>query len=260
MESWSRPLRKTIYTLVVNDYSPVIRALTFPLMKAYAAKIGAEFFVITERRFPDWPVTYEKMQIAELGRIHRNDWNIFLDADTLVHPECFDITDHLRKDTVCHNGKDMAGIRWTYDAYFRRDGRNFGSCNWCTIASDWCLDLWRPLGISLGEALANIHITVNEHLSGNCWTEHLIDDYALSRNIARFGLKATTVIDVCQGLGFRTPDGRGVSPYLWHIYTVPEREKIEMMLTLLGKKASEGGWELMTADDIAEFRGKWELK
>jgi hypothetical protein len=77
----------------------------------------------------------------------------------------------------------MAGVRWSYDQYFRRDGRHIGSCNWFTVASDWCLDLWRPLDdLTLDEALANINITIGERNSRLCGTEHLIDDYTLSRN------------------------------------------------------------------------------
>ena len=80
----------------------------------------------------------------------------------------FDVTDYLHKNTICHNGRDMAGIRWKYDQYFRRDGRHVGSCNWFTVASDWCLDLWRPLDdLTLEEALANINITIGERCAAH---------------------------------------------------------------------------------------------
>jgi hypothetical protein len=286
-------VRKTIYTLDIDNYEPAIKELTFPLMQNYAAKIGANLFVIKERKFPEWPVTYEKLQIHTLGAASKprdgaylnedgnlvhdflyqaNDWNIFIDADTLVNPEMFDITDHLRKDTICHNGRDMAGVRWTYDQYFRRDGRHFGSCNWFTVASDWCLDLWRPLDdLTLEEALANIHITVGEHNSGHCKTEHLIDDYVLSRNIARFGLKATTVSEICGNLGWKDPAGRGFSPFLFHLYTLSPEEKLRRLLAVVSTpngQVIQGpnnqplgmGWGLMGADEAAEFRRKWGVK
>lgn len=57
---WSKPVKKTIYTLNIGDYAPEICALTYPLMQAYARKIGAEFHVIRERKFPDWPLDYEQ--------------------------------------------------------------------------------------------------------------------------------------------------------------------------------------------------------
>jgi hypothetical protein len=99
---------------------------------------------------------------------------------------------------VLHHGVDMAAHRWNYDEYFLRDGRNIGSRNWFTVASDSCVDLWRPLDISLDEALRSIYPTVPE-LNGGITKEHLIDNYALSRNIAKFGLKATTFFDTLCG-------------------------------------------------------------
>src|SRR6266566_3735242 len=150
-----RKLKKTLYTLNVNHYPEAITSITYPLLEDYARKIGADFVVIRERKFPDYPPVYEKLQIHELGR--ENDWNIYVDSDVLIHPDLFDLTEHLEKDTVLHYGADMAGNRLKYDQYFLRDGRNIGSCNWFTIASDWCLDLWKPLDdLSLEEALANI--------------------------------------------------------------------------------------------------------
>lgn len=277
-------MKKTIYTLVVDDYAPAIRDLTFPSIKHYAKKIGADFHVIGERKFPSWPVTYEKLQIFELGKAHRNDWNLFVDADTLISPEMFDITEHLHKDTIAHNGKDMAGVRWTIDNYFRRDGRFYGSCNWLAVASDWCLDLWHPLhDLTLDEALSRIHITIGENNSGYCRTEHLIDDYTLSRNVARFGLKATTVSDICGNLGWKTPEGKGFSPFLFHLYTISNEEKIKRMLAVMttpnaqpffadgkgnfqlqpvapGHAPAGIGWGLMSMEDAAAYRSKWGVK
>jgi hypothetical protein len=305
----ARPIRKVLYTLNINKYAPEITALTFPLMKTFCKKIGAEFHVITEREYPEWPITYEKLQIFRLGRgrfavadEHRTsvsnalangryepppDWNWFLDADTLISPEMFDPTDHLSKDTVCHNGKDMGGLRWRYDQYFRRDGRHIGSCNWCTIASDWCLDLWHPLeDLTLEQALANIHPTINERTCGFCEPEHLIDDYTLSRNIARYGLKTTTIMEIYQKLGI--PIG-----LLWHKYTVSNEQKVQEMLAVLstpngrpafpaseqelaeGQIGNDGqrpvlrtkdgtlisacgiGWGIMTQEEVAAYRKQW---
>jgi hypothetical protein len=264
--SWCKEVKKTIYTLNIGDYAPEVCALTYPLMQAYAKKIGADFHVIRERKYPDWPVVYEKLQIFELGRKHRNDWNIFLDGDTLVHPEMFDVTEHLDKDTVCHNGTDMAGIRWKYDHYFRRDGRNIGSCNWFTIASDWCLDLWRPLeDLSLDEAVANINITISEMNSGFCSTPHLIDDYTLSRNIARFGLKVKTVVEIGGHLGFRNAQGNPASPFLYHKYTIPNEQKAREMVTLLTTPAGQPGpvgfgWGVMNHATATEYRRRFGMQ
>ena len=228
-------MRKALYTLNVNGYAPEICALTYPLIKAYAKKIGAEHVEITERRFPGWPVVYEKLQIHRLAQENGADWHIYIDSDALVHPETPDWTCFLPRDTVAHNGVDMANIRWRYDEYFLRDGRNIGSCNWNTIASSWCLDLWRPLDdLTLEEALDRIHPTVGE-LNTVITKGHLIDDYTLSRNIARFGLKVKTLGQMEKELGFVDENGKVTSAFYWHAYVISVEEKVKQMREILDK-------------------------
>lgn len=219
-------IKKTLYTLSVNNYSPAIQELTLPLMKFYANKIGADFYVITDRKYPKMPPVYEKLQIYELAKEHKNDWSIFFDIDTLIHPETIDFTKLLHKDTVMHNGSDFAMVRWNYDEYFLRDGRHIGSCNWLAIASDWCTDLWTPLDIPYEQALANIQPIPNE-LANGITKEHLIDDYTLSRNIAKYGLKFKTAKQIQTELGLE------VSNFFWHQYTIPIDEKVVEMRKII---------------------------
>lgn len=262
---------KAIWTLNVNNYEPQITEHTYPLLQRYADKCGAEFRVITDRHFPDFPPAYEKLQIHELGKDY--DWNTYIDSDTIVHPGFFDISNHITKDTVCHNLNDMAGNRWKYDKYFLRDGRHIGSCNWLACASNWCLDLWKPLDdLTLQEAIANIYPTTHE-LATHMWkcqnkqcgyeiptgkdegdeleiktptmglctlcgqprkkmekavidAAHLLDDYTLSRNIARYGLKFTTV----EAIKAKQNDR---AAYLWHIYTLSRDDKIKQVKEVL---------------------------
>jgi hypothetical protein len=219
-------VKKTLFTLNVDGYAPEITELTYPLLRYYANKIGADFHVIDKREYPDWPVTYEKLQIYKLGREMGNDWNIYIDSDAVIHPETLDWTCFLDKNTIAHNGRDMANVRWRYNDYFLRDGRNWGSCNWFTIASDWCLDLWKPLATLPAVAVANIFPTVDE-LNTVITKDHLIDDYALSNNIARYGLKAKTLIDLQKHLGFENAN------FHWHVYTVNKDEKVKMIKQVL---------------------------
>lgn len=228
-------IKKTLYILNVDNYAPEITRLTYPLLKKYAGKIGAEFYTIDKRKYPQMPPVYEKLQIYDLGREMKNDWNIYIDGDTLVHPDMFDPTNHIEKDTVMHNGIDMASIRWTYDNYFFRDGRNIGSCNWFTIASDWCLDLWAPLDIPLEEAVKNIH-PIQGELNTVITPEHLIDDYALSRNIAKYGLKVKTLTSLLQELG-------NPGNFLWHQYQITRDKKVEEMCKLIEV------WEVLDSYD-----------
>ncbi len=221
-------MKKTIYTLNVNDYSPEITELTYPLLKRYADKIQADFFVITERKYPDYAPVYEKLQIYDLQRIRDDDWSIFIDSDALVHPDLFDPTEFIGKDTILHNGIDLANNRWRYDRFFRRDGRHIGSCNWFTIGSDWCRELWRPLDdMTYNDALSCIYPTQLE-LNTVITKDHLIDDYILSRNIAKYGLHVKTLMQLQAELN-------DVGNYLFHQYTISIEEKIFQMKEILQK-------------------------
>jgi len=221
---------KTLYTLLVDNYAPEITRLTLPLLKHYARKIGARFEVIDERRFPAWPVTYEKFQIFDRAERNGDDWSIYLDADTLVHPDTPDWTQYLPADTVAHNGCDFAGLRWRPNKYFKRDGRNIGSCNWNTTASALCRDLWRPSEETDPAKLVDeIFPVITELNSGLINPQHLIDDYHCSYNIARHGLKFTTLIELQKSLGF-DPTKSG---FYYHEYTIPVAEKAANMEKVL---------------------------
>lgn len=214
-------MKKTVFTLLVDNYAPEITEYTLPLIHNYAKRIGANFHIIKDRKFPGWPPVYEKLQIYELGQQMENDWNLFIDADAMVSPECPDVTELLQKDTVMHNGCDHATIRWKYDRFFRRDGRHIGSCNWFTLGSDWCIDLWKPLDdLTLEEATKNITLCISENNCGVMDSSHLIDDYTLSRNIAKFGLKFTTFSKLQDKLEIK-------ARFLVHLYAVPNEKKVE---------------------------------
>lgn len=143
----------------------------------------------------------------------------------------------------------LAGQRWKYDRFFRRDGRHISSCNWFTVAPGDCIDLWKPLHLSAdpltpAQALANIIPVRSEFQSQQIVRDdkgqpvrnrhgemfqlpkpvtdaaHLLDDYALSRNIAEHGLKFTTVMKLMEASGDR-------SSYMWHAYNIFEADKIK---------------------------------
>lgn len=210
-------VKKTLYTLCVDNYAPEITSITFPYMEAYAKKIEADFFIITDRKFPDAPPVYEKFQIYELGKKHQNDWNIFFDADALIHPDFFDVTACINKDMTISNGTDFVPHRFRPNEYFQRDGRMIGKGNWLGIASDWCLDYWHPLDIPYDEAIKDIFPLVDE-LEFGITPCHLIDDYTVSRNIARYGLKHSLIRDI-QAVG-------KMENMLEHQYLMPTEQKV----------------------------------
>ena len=45
---------KKLLVLDIGDYDREITNITFPYMKQYAKNIGADFHVITQRKFPDF--------------------------------------------------------------------------------------------------------------------------------------------------------------------------------------------------------------
>jgi hypothetical protein len=229
--------KTTVFTLAVDGYSPDIRKLTFPLMERYAEHIGANFHVIQDRMFPGWPAAYEKLQIYRLAQELGNDWNIFFDADALVHPELPDLTQHIPLNTVAHYQCDSAGVRFKYDRIFSRDGRNIGSCNWLAVASYQCIELWKPLDDMTSEqAAGQIRPTIGEH-EGGITREHLIDDYTLSRNIALYGLKYVSVAHILRSLDL------GNLSFFVHTYKCSEDTKVDLLIEALR------GWRLPVPDD-----------
>ena len=122
------------------------------------------------------------------------------------------------------------------------------NCNWFTVASDWCLDLWRPLDdLTFEEAAANIYPNIHELTTGIITREHLIDDYVLSRNIARFGLKFATINDMCKQIGWN-------NGFLHHVYKETLPRKVELA------KIALKAWKLDTLFPEYEFLRQFEVR
>jgi hypothetical protein len=76
--------KRCVFVLATADYRPELCALTLPNVKRYADRLGADFVRIQERKLPNCPLTFERMQIYELG--HGNEWNVCIDADVIMSP------------------------------------------------------------------------------------------------------------------------------------------------------------------------------
>lgn len=219
-----RAMKKTVYTVRIGDYAPDLCDITLPLLRRYAAKIDADFYIIKDRKFPEWSPGYEKMQIYTLGTEMQNDWNIYIDADALVHPDMVDVTALLPGDTCLTFAYDQTLIRWKPDRYFLRDGRYIGPGNWFAIASDWCIDYWHPINdMTPQQVEAAITPTVLERRSGVIDQHHLIDDYVVGRNIAKYGLKYISGRELFERI--KRPELQGL---LWHQYAMPSEVKLEV--------------------------------
>ena len=214
-------MKKQLITLICNGFNPAITAITLPPMRAYAEKIDAEFSIIDTPVFNQPSMTYEKFQLYELSKGY--DWSIFLDADALVHPDTPDWTESITKEVVLFHGLDMSLNRFRATDYTRRSKLLMGACTWNVTCSDWCRDLWHPLqDMTWDECMANIFPTIMELNSGVCDKRHLIDDYLLTQNIARYGLRTQTIMELCRQFGHPTA-------YYHHLYACSEEFKIKSL-------------------------------
>ena len=187
-------MRKIIHVVNINDFFPELFALTYPTIRSYAERNGYMINMITERKFPDYPINYEKMQVYEDGK--DAEVNILCDADMLIHPEFPDVTEFLKRDSIAFN--DNYNISWKYHVdrirYFMRDGRDVGIATNFVVSSDWTHDVWEPLSLSQKdiEDLAKKENTDTGGADGRGWG-HYADEFALSYNMAKYGLKYTGV-------------------------------------------------------------------
>jgi hypothetical protein len=165
---------KNVFVLRVNDYRPDLCRYTIPTVKLWASRIGARYTEITTRVFPEWPVTYEKLQVHRLGV--GADWNILVDADFMLHPELPDFTETLDRNTVGMHYGFNASTMFMNDIYFERDGRDLGIAGGFVITSRLTHDLWTPLEFDWQTARQRLR------------REFIVDEYCLSRNLAKFGL------------------------------------------------------------------------
>ena len=217
------PKKKQLVTLSIGgNYLPNLTKYTLPLLKHYADKCSADFRIITEEKFKMNPKSGhggEKFQLYELSEGY--DWTIFVDADALINPDTPDWTEMVSKAQVVFHGVDMYLNRFKPNAYTRRSGQLCGACTWFTCFSDWTRDLWHPPEISWEEAMSNIQPILQEQKTGLCSKEHLIDDYIVTQNIHRYGLKVVTVLgDLIQ----KCPNN-----YFLHLYNVePEKKIVEI--------------------------------
>jgi hypothetical protein len=159
------------------DVSEALRAITEPLITAYAQRIGADVNLIgTMRAFPDYPQTYERMQIYAAGRGYQR--NICIDTDILIGPSLMDATATVPRDAVGLIMNYSAAQSFPIDnRFFARDGRDLVPVESCIVTADGTHDLWEPLR---GGSMANMALVFNELQ---------IAEYTLALNLAKYGLK-----------------------------------------------------------------------
>ena len=172
-------VKKIIHVIYLNNYMPKLCALTLPTVEAYAKRIDAEFNLITKRKFNEWPITYEKMQIHEDGI--DADWNILLDADLLIHPEMPDITTFLRGDIIGCYTSYIRSLHFPDNIYFNRQGGLIALAANFIVTSRMTHDLWTPFKEPASKVVPLLKNSFQ------------IDEYCIATNLARYNLKYTGV-------------------------------------------------------------------
>jgi hypothetical protein len=213
-------MKKLLITFDIN-YTKEITDITYPYMQSYADKINADFKIITERKYSNEPVICEKFQVYDISKEY--DWTILIDCDAIIHPNCPDLTEVYKKDTVIFNGYDLYPVRFKPNNYTRRDGRNIGACPWFNVFSDWTRHLWKPYN-NPTQYLSEITL-MNLEQNFGYKPEHLLTDYLVSRNIAKYGLKVKTITyDV-----FNNHPNITFSPFLIHQFCINQEQKIKLL-------------------------------
>lgn len=187
-------MKKAIWILDINHrYNLDLIDLCVPTIEAYTNKIHADLNIIVDRKFESWHITYEKAQVYELGKSY--DWNIVMDTDILIHPDCPDLTERVPDYVVGLRDSYPADGSFFMNDYFYRDRRKVGISAVFAMASKYCHDFWTPLPRAQADYLPQIHMRPEERERG-VKPEHFITEYWLSSNLARFGLNYTGILDI----------------------------------------------------------------
>ena len=173
-------MKINVFTLNINNYCPEMMELTVPLIKKYANKIGAEFIEITERKFQDYHIHYEKLQIYDIGK--DADWNIFFDGDVIVNNSMIDIRESNPNMVLLKDGYNV-DIKFLTNKYFYKRKQGIASCFVATSKN--CHNLWEPLDLTPKEISSKIIISKKD-INDGLKADTPQDEYALSYNLAKY--------------------------------------------------------------------------
>lgn len=170
-----------VYTVIIDNWFPELCEITVPLIAAWSEKIGADFQIISGKKFASWPPNYEKFQIWERGGNYH--WNIYLDADMIVDPARLpDFTLNSDPTFVYYESRLWPSRQYKPHPYFIRYGLDFGISDCFFMSSMFTHDIWQPSEFSFEEARSY------------CSIDRETSEFALNLNIARYGLKVATKI------------------------------------------------------------------
>lgn len=175
-------MKKCIHVVYIDNFFPELWELTYPTIEKYAKRIRSDINIITERKYQSYHINYEKMQVWEDGKDY--DANFLLDADILIHEEFPDFTTIVPRNHVAFNDNYNASDKFNIkdNIFFQRDGRDVGIASNAVITYKSTHDLYHPLNLHPHELIKICKIREGD-----------MDEYVLSHNLARFGLKYTGI-------------------------------------------------------------------
>ena len=176
-------MKKIIHCVYINDYFPELWEMCLPTIKQYAHKTQSELNIITQRKFSDWHINYEKMQVYEDGK--HADCNFLIDADIMIHPQFPDFSSGITlPHHIAFNDNYHASTKFHVEdnLYFQRDGRDVGIASNAVISFKSTHDVWEPLSITPQQGRDITFVREGD-----------IDEYTLSHNMAKYGLKYTGI-------------------------------------------------------------------
>lgn len=164
---------KNLFVLRIGDFRPDLCEFTIPTIKHWCAKNGWVYNEITKRRYNDLPITAEKLQVHNLGK--DSEWNILCDADLMLRPDFVDPVSFTAPNVVASSYHFRASDKFKTNIYFERDERDLGLSGGFVLTSKFTHDLWTP------PALWTLALSATKN-------KHLIDEYVISTNLAKYGL------------------------------------------------------------------------
>lgn len=213
-------MKKLLVTLNIGDYDKEITDLTFPYMKQYTQNIGADFHIIKERMFPDFPLMLEEFQMYEFSKTY--DWIIFLDADCLINPKGIDLTTLIEKDRVLiakynppthHFHPENIEGKYNFQYYapffflvFHKNSRN------CVKPYENPYNYYDCINLNSTHPEMETYMKIRTHLTEKEIKDTLIDEFLLTLNLHRYNIKTASLQEDFPELNIiaHTSDARNV--------------------------------------------------
>lgn len=194
-------MKKLLVTLNIGDYDKEITELTFPHMREYAKNIGADFHIITERKFPDFPLMLEEFQMYEFSQTY--DWIIFLDGDCLINPKGIDLTTLVEKDRVLiakynppthhfhpENIEGQFNLKYYAPFFFLVFHKNSRDC---VKPYENPFDYYKHIDLSSTHPEMENYMKIRTHLTEKEIKDTLIDEFLLTLNLHKYNIKTASL-------------------------------------------------------------------